>query len=246
MTKLNSSNLLTPLAVVVVGIMISGSILWSVQRVLDEARLAYGTQVPASQSAASPPPSLPTVDVAKVSIKGVPFIGSANAPVVMAYWYDYQCPFCRQVEETVMPKLMTDYVQTGKLRILFKDFAFLGADSQTAGLAARAVWEIAPDKFYEWHKAMFDHQDRENAGWGNKDDILALTKTISGIDATKVEQLMTDRAADYESAIRADGNEGASMGISGTPGIIIGKQLIIGAEPFEIFKAAIETTLSSR
>jgi protein-disulfide isomerase len=116
----------------------------------------------------------------------------------------------------------------------------------TAGLAARAVWEIAPDKFYEWHRAMFDKQDDENAGWGKKEDVLALTRTIAGIDVPKVEQLMTDHAAEYQSAIQADGTEGSSMGIDGTPGAIIGKRLLVGAQPYDQFKAAVDAALAGK
>ena len=231
MEKLSAKDLLTPIAVIIAGVMISGAILWSNKQFLDVARLAYGAQPSASESAAVGAPPTAAADIAKVSQQGAPFIGDAKAPVVMAYWYDYQCPFCRENEEKVMPRLITDYVKPGKLKILFKDFAFLGRDSQTAALAARAVWEVAPDKFYDWHKAMFDHQDEENAGWGKKEDIIALTKTIPGIDAAKVEQLMTDRAKDYQKEVEADGAEGAAMGITGTPGVIIGKQLILGVPP---------------
>ena len=244
MGTISKRDLLTPLAIVVAGLMISGSVLWSNQRFLDVASL-YGTQPPPTQSTTGEPPPAATADIKKVSTEGVPFIGAADAPVVMAYWFDYQCPYCRQVEENVMPQLIADYVKPGKLRILFKDFAFLGPDSQTAGLAARAVWEVAPDKFYEWHRAMFDKQDDENAGWGNKEDIIALTKTVPGIDAAKVEQLMTDHAAEYQKAIEADGMEGGAQGVSGTPGAVIGKQLIVGAQPYQQFKAAIEAGLGA-
>jgi protein-disulfide isomerase len=239
MEKLSAKDLLTPLAIIVAGVMIAGAILWSNKQLLDVTRLAYAAQPPASETATS------SADITKVSQEGAPFIGDQKAPVVLAYWYDYQCPFCRQGEEKIMPQLIADYVKPGKLRIVFKDFAFLGPDSQTAALAARAVWEVAPDKFYEWHKAMFDHQDDENAGWGKKEDIIALTKTIPGIDAAKVEQLMTDRAKDYQKAVEADVAEGAAMGINGTPGFIVGKQLISGVQPYEKFKQAIDAGLNS-
>ncbi len=140
---------------------------------------------------------------------------------------------------------MDEYVKTGKLKIVYKDFAFLGPDSQTAGLAARAVWQVAPDKFYDWHKAMFDHQDDENAGWGNKDDILALTRTISGIDADKVAALMTSQAADYAKEMEADANEGYAMGVGGTPSFLVGKDMIVGAQPYERLKSAIDKVLGS-
>ena len=108
------------------------------------------------------------VDISKVKIDGSPFIGNNNAPVVIAFWSDYQCPFCKKAEQEVVNQIYDDYVKAGKVKIVYKDYAFLGADSVTAGWAARAVWEVAPNKFYAWNKAMFEKQDDENSGWGNK------------------------------------------------------------------------------
>lgn len=244
--KLPARDLLTPFAIIIAGVMISGAILWSNKQFLDVARLAYSGQPSSAEStAAQAPPPAPAADIAKVNLEGEPFIGDPNAPVVMAYWFDYQCPYCRQEEESVLPQLIADYVDTGKVRIVFKDFQFLGPDSQTAGLAARAVWETAPDKFREWHKAMFDHQDDENAGWGKKDDIIALTKTIPGIDAAKIEGLMASRANDYIKVMEADATEGNAMGVGGTPSFLIGKEMIVGAQPYGRLRAAIEGVLKS-
>jgi protein-disulfide isomerase len=203
-----------------------------------------GAQPPAPESPATGADPTASADITKVALEGEPFIGDANAPVMVAYWFDYQCPFCKQEEETLFPQLIKDYVDAGKVKIVFKDFAFLGPDSQTAALAARAVWEVAPDKFGDWHRAMFDKQDDENAGWGNKDDVLALTKTIPGIDAARVEKLMSDRAADYSKAMEADATEGNAMGVGGTPSFLIGKQMIVGAQPYEQVKAAIDAELA--
>ena len=145
-----------------------------------------------------------------------------------------------------MGRLMTDYVQSGKLKILFKNYTFLGPDSLTAALASDAVWESAPAEFYQWHKAMFDAQGPENSGWATKDKIIALTKTIPGIDAAKVEQLMTDHAAQYQKQIDADAAEGDALGIDGTPEAIIGNQSISGAEEYQVFKADIDAALGSK
>jgi protein-disulfide isomerase len=210
------------------------------------ASLSDGAQpAPAKDQSAAAPMTKP-VDISTVSTEGVAFVGDPNAPVTMAYWFDYQCPFCRQVEETVIGRLLSDYVQPGKLKILFKNFAFLGPDSETAALASEAVWETAPEKFYQWHKAMFDSQGPENSGWATKDKIIALTKMVPGIDAAKIEQLMTDHAAKYQKAIEADTSEGGAMGVDGTPGAIIGKQLLVGAEPYEQFKADIDAELAPK
>ena len=163
----------------------------------------------------------------------------------MAYWFDYQCPFCQRFENDAITQLMSEYVKTGKVKIVFKDFQFLGPDSQTAGLAERAVWDVAPDKFYTWHKAMYDKQDNENGGWGNKVDILTLTKGL-GIDSAKVEQLMTSKADEYQKAMDADKAEGGVFGINGTPGSIIGNNLISGAQPYATVKQLIDLALQGK
>lgn len=178
----------------------------------------------------------------QIKTEGEPFIGKDDAPAVMVYWFDYQCPFCKRHEQTVMKELIKEYVNSGKLKIVFKDYQFLGPDSITAGLAASAVWEIASNKFFEWHKAMFEKQDDENSGWGKKLDILALTKSL-GIDSLKVDQLMTQKASEYQKEMDEDKAEGTGFGIDGTPGTIIGKQLISGAQSYDSFKSAIEEEL---
>jgi protein-disulfide isomerase len=126
-----------------------------------------------------------------------PFVGKADAPLTMAYWSDYQCPFCKAVDvggvpqipvEPSFPTLMKDYVETGKLKIVFKDFAFLGQDSITDAEYARAVWALYPDKYYQWREAMFKAQDAEgDQGFGDAASVDALTKKIAGIDLTKVK-----------------------------------------------------------
>ena len=238
--KISVRDLLSPIAIIVAGLMISSSIVWSSRLPPQLPAQISNAAAPQIQPAQPPPP---TPDIAKVNLQGEPSIGNAAAPVVMAYWFDYQCPFCKQNEESAFPQLIKDYVDAGKLRIVFKDFEFLGPDSQTAGLAARAVWDVAPDKFRDWHKAMFDKQGEENSGWAKKDNVIALTKTIPGIDAAKVDELMISRAADYNKAMEADMAEGNTMGVNGTPAMLIGTHMISGAVPYAQLKAAVDGVL---
>ncbi len=192
-------------------------------------------------------PTAQTVDVSKVKIAGQPFVGSANAPVVIAFWSDYQCPFCKKVESEVMGQVYNDYVATGKAKIVYKDYEFLGTDSQTLGQFARAVWAVAPDKFWQWHKAMFENQGTENTGWATHAKIMSITTAAIGAgDAAKADALATSHAADYQKAMDADKTEGTSFGIQGTPATIIGKQFINGAQPYSAFKAAIDQVLAGK
>ncbi len=192
------------------------------------------------------------VNIKDVKIKGDPYIGKDNAPVVLAYWSDYQCPFCKAVEmghdqipqiQPSLPALIKDYVDTGKLKIVFKDYPFLSEDSMTAALYGRAVWELYPAKYWEWREAMFVAQDEEHGGFGNESSIIELSGKIAGIDAQALKAKVTQKLDAYTADIEADKTEGAGFGINGTPGFITGKTLIPGADSLANFKKAIDEQL---
>lgn len=229
-----------PIAIVIAGALIAGAIFFGMRGTGNSA--ATNPQAQGNQPAAAQ-----TADITKVKTVGEPFIGNANAPVTIAYWYDYQCPFCQRNEEQTMPQIIKDYVDTGKAKIVFKDFEFLGPDSQTLGQYSRAVWETAPAKFYAWHKAVYDNQGTENTGWATQDKILSITKGVLSADETnKVVALVKSNGAEYQKEMDADKAEGSAMGISGTPAAIIGKQLVSGAQPYAAFKQVIDLALQGK
>jgi len=180
------------------------------------------------------------VNIKNVDLKDDPFVGEAKAPVAIAYWSDYQCPFCKKFETETMQQLKKNYVDTGKAKIVFKDYQFLGPDSLSAALYARAVWELYPEQFYAWREAVFAKQDAENGGWGSEANVKALTGTIAGIDAEKVASAVTANKEKYQKMIDDDKAEADKFGISGTPGFIVGKELIYGAQPLEAFTKVID------
>ena len=233
------SALILPAAIIIAGLLIGGG-------------LYFGLANSGSAGQGGTEPPAIAVDIKDVNIDGDPYIGKADAKVVLAYWFDYQCPYCKAVDvggipqipiEPAMPLLIKEYVDTGKLKIVFKDFAFLSEDSTTAGLYENAVWNLYPDKFYEWHEAMFRAQDEEHGGFGDEASIVALIGGISGVDATKVKADVAANRAKYQAEIDADRAEGTSFGINGTPGFIIGKTLIPGAAEIASFKSAIDPQL---
>lgn len=184
------------------------------------------------------------VDIKDVSTENTPFIGNANAPVTIAVWYDYQCPFCKQFELTTLSQVEADYVASGKVKILLKDFAFLGPDSEDAAVFGRAMWEAYPDRYAEWHKTVMTAQDEEHGGFGNTETIATLTRTIAGVDVDRVLALAESKREQYVAAMTADRNEGTTFGINGTPGVIIGTTLLSGAYPYETVKPLIDAELA--
>src|SRR6185295_8750154 len=108
-------------------------------------------------------------------------------------------------------------------------YPFLGDDSMTAAEYEHAIWELYPDKFYAWREAMFEAQDDEgDQGFGDAASIDALIKKIPGIDLAKVKARIVEKKSEYDAAMSADQQEGASFGIQGTPGFIIGTKAIDG------------------
>jgi len=242
----------TPVAVIAGAVVIAAAIYFGLSSGGGVAQNAgSGAAAPSAPSTAGTAPTRPirpsvgAVDIADVEIDGEPFIGDENAPVTLAYWMDYQCPFCKRFETTTLIQLEKDYVDTGKLKVVFKDFQFLGSDSQEAGIIAKAIWELYPESFLKWNAAMFVAQDSENGGFGTADSVIQLIKDqVSEINADAVLKLSIEKRSEYQKEQDADKVEAAAFGISGTPGFVIGTQTISGAQPTSVFTQIIDAQLN--
>lgn len=235
----NNSKFL-PVAVVLAGLFIAGAVLWN------GANPPTGTQQAGNAAA-------PKVDIKDVKTDGDPFIGKADAPLTVAFWSDFQCPYCKAVEvggipqiplEPALPELIKNYVDTGKVKLVFMDFTFLGSDSITAALYSRSVWKLYPDAYFAWRTAMYTAQDEEgDQGFGDAASIDTLNATISGIDAAKVAADVKTNTATYQAMVDSDRVEAGKVGVNATPAFVIGKEVILGAYPYAKFQAALDAVL---
>lgn len=213
---------------------------------------AHPTEAPAAAALAGAG-AAPKVDIKDVKTDGDPFIGQSNAPITIAFWSDFQCPYCKAVEvggipqipiPAALPDLIKNYVDTGKVKIVFMDFTFLGKDSDTAALYNRSVWNLYPDKYFAWRTAMYTAQDAEgDTGFGNAASIDELNKTIPGIDSVKIAADVKANTTSYQALVNADKAEAAKAGVNATPSFVIGTQMIPGAIPYSGFQAAIDPLL---
>ncbi len=164
-----------------------------------------------------------------------PALGSSDAPVIMIEYSDFQCPFCGKFARETEMELIEKYVEDGTLRIEWRDFPYLGQESANAALAARAAQ--AQGEFWRYHDLLYENQGSTNSGAFSEEKLLALARE-AGLDVERFERDM--KSGKYEAAVAADFEEGQSRGVAGTPTFFINDEALVGAQPVEVFEAAIE------
>src|SRR5438067_692666 len=117
-------------------------------------------------------------------------LGNPKAPVTMTEFADLQCPFCREYTAKVLPTLVSRYVRTGKVKMVFEDIAFLGSDSVTAGRAAAAAAQ--QNKLWQFIDASYAKQGQEDTGYVTPDWIRGVAQSVPGLN---VNRLMAARNA---------------------------------------------------
>jgi|SRR3989344_2208481 len=214
-----------PVAVVLAGLFIGGAVIWN------------GSHPPTGGAGGTPS----TVNIKDVKTDGMPFIGKADAPVTVAFWSDFQCPFCKSFEQNTLPQIIKDYVDTGKAKVVFFDFAFLGGDSIAAAAYNLSVWKLYPEQYFAWRTAMYMAQDDEgDNGFGDAASIDKLNATVAGLDAAKISADVKANMSAYKTTMDAERAEGQKFGVNATPSFVIGTHMIAGAVPYNQFQAALD------
>lgn len=168
-----------------------------------------------------------------------PLLGDPDAPVLVVEWSDYQCPFCKRMFDDVEQQLKKQYIDTGKVLFSYRDFAFLGKESQDAANATRCA--NAQGKFWEFHDLLFESQSGENRGAFSKENL----KSLGAQMGLKASQFNTCIDSDtFADAVEADNAAGRAVGVSGTPTTFVNGRVINGAQPFSAFQKIIDEELA--
>lgn len=153
----------------------------------------------------------PPVPVVTLPQQGMA-LGSAEAPLTLEVWADYQCPYCRQMAVEVEPWLQQNYIAPGKVRLVYRDLAFLGPESLDAAVVAR--YAATQGRFWEMHGVLYGGQGAENQGAFSRERLVHLA-TLVGLDPAGATAAFDD--PDLIAAVKADLEEGARYGIASTP-----------------------------
>lgn len=162
-------------------------------------------------------------------------LGDVDAPVVMLAYSEFQCPFCGKFARDTEPELIEKYVDSGVLRIEWRDFPYLGPESGTAAEGGRAA--AAQGKFWEYHDAMYADQLPPNSGKIDEDYLVVVAESI-GLDTDRFR--IDLNAKTTKDAVARDFEEGQAIGVTGTPAFVINGVPVIGAQPTEVFETTIE------
>ncbi|RJQ18192.1 DsbA family protein [Candidatus Woesearchaeota archaeon] len=164
-----------------------------------------------------------------------PVLGDKNAPVEIIEFSDFQCPFCGRFYSQSMGQIKEKYVDTGKVKIVFRDFP-LGFHQFAQKSSEAAECADEQGKFWEYHDKLFESQDAL--------DTASLKQYASelGLDTAKFNSCLD--TGKYASEVSKDLSDGTAAGVSGTPSFFINGQKIVGAQPYSVFEAAIEAALN--
>ncbi len=171
---------------------------------------------------------------------GSPILGSRDAPVTMVEFGDYQCTNCNRFFRNTEPLILKNYVETGVLKIIFVDFAFIGPDSFPAAQAAHCANDQG--KYWEYHDETYSNWDGENTGWAG---IYNLKRFASNIDLDQNSFNQCLDSEKYAEKVRANTELGRKIGITGTPTFFIfdseGEATkIVGAQPYSSFEKVLD------
>lgn len=175
---------------------------------------------------------------AKLYDESDPFLGNPEAPVTIVEFSDFQCPFCGRFFKTAEPQIIEKYVKTGKVKFVYRDFAFLGEESQWAAEAAECAHEQG--KFWEYHDYLFNHQQGENQGAFSKANLKRFAGAV-GLDTEAFNGCFD--SGKYTEEVQKDSSDGRALSVSGTPTNFINGKAVVGALPFEEFQKIIEAEL---
>ncbi|HSG73912.1 MAG TPA: DsbA family protein [Nitrosopumilaceae archaeon] len=193
-----------------------------------------------------PAPQAPSV-LKTVSSDNNPLKGNPNAPVTIIEFSDFQCPFCARFFEQTLPLIEKNYVETGIVNLVYRDFPL---DFHKNALPAHIASECADEQnaFWEYHDVLFDKQSEwQSLGFESiTERFLAYAEEL-GLDQLTFTTCLQSNEIVQE--IQSDLLSGRQYGATGTPTFFIGNEKfgytkISGAQPYQNFASVIESKLS--
>ncbi|MBI4895223.1 MAG: DsbA family protein [Candidatus Aenigmarchaeota archaeon] len=171
----------------------------------------------------------------KISVDDDPYIGSNSSKITIVEFSDFQCDFCGKFHRDTFPLIKKNYIDTGKVKFVYRDYPIQGHDFAIQSAEA-ADCALEQNKFWEYHDILFNNQ--------NALDLASLKKYAKdlGLNETRFNDCLDSE--EYRPELVNDANDGIKYGVTQTPYFFINGVAIDGAYPYNIFESVIEQELA--
>ena len=195
-----------------------------------------------------PTPEIEDKNLEKITMEtfvsnGSPILGNPNASITLIEFGDYQCHYCNVFFHTIENDIITDYVETGKVKMIFKDYNIIGADS----ISASHGTHCASDQglFWEYHDILYSNWTGEKNGWASPENLVAYAEEIN-LELDIWTQCMNEKP--FAKKILTSNEDAKKLQLTGMPAFcVINSEgqvsKLFGAQPFEVFKKIFDDEL---
>ena len=170
----------------------------------------------------------------KLIENGSPIMGDSNAPITILEWGDYQCTFCYKFHQNTLDTINDDFIKTGKVKLVFRDFPLNGPDSILAAEAAYCAED--QEKYWPYHNELYKNWGGEKTGWITRESLDRFAVTVD-LDLVEFNICLDEHI--YQNRVNTHYEFGKEIGIDATPSFLVfNDQKIIkirGNQPLEVF-----------
>ena len=172
-----------------------------------------------------------------------PILGDINAPLTLIEFGDYQCTYCKKFFQETEKSILVNYIETGKVKMLFKDFIVVDEDSVNAASAAHCAND--QKMFWQYHSTLYNNWDGEGTGWASSEQLHQFASTL-GLDMDKFSECMSK--SKWKELVDSSKVDGRTLGVSATPTFFIIDQnnkvlKITGAQHYDVFQEVFDSLL---
>ena len=199
-----------------------------------------GTQTQEQQQGTQGTQGAPdTQQVEQPDIENRPMMGDPDAPITIVEYSDFECPFCQRYFQQTYPTLKEEYIDTGKVNLVYKDFPLNNIHplAEPAAIASKCVFKLSgsDETFFEYHDTIFNNQNVLS------ESNLKKWALDVGVSESNYETCIEN--PEIASQVQADLEEGTQLGVTGTPSFVIDGELLVGAQPISAFRDVIDSKL---
>jgi len=204
-----------------------------------------------TQTAQTAPQALPQQAGSKeVSVDDDPVLGDKNAPLTMIEFVDYECPFCKRFADETLSQIKSDYIDTGKVKLVMRDLPLsFHQNAHKESQAAECAREQGGDTaYFKYHDEIFKRTTSNGTGLAL--DQLSIIASDIGLNGSSLQECLDSEK--YKEEVDKDLADAAAYGANGTPSFFIGKSdssgkfqgtILVGAQPYAAFKTIIDEQL---